>query len=227
MSFPFARGAVLALCATGAVAFAQEAPRGALQDVTVTGNPLGDDDVSTPVQQLSGTGLLLRAQSSLGETLNATPGVSSTYFGPTASRPVIRGLDGDRIRILSNSGAAFDASGVSYDHAVAVDPITIERIEVLRGPAALLYGGSAVGGVVNLIDNRIPRDPLDGTSGRAHLSLASAARARFAGGEANGSVRLACSFTDSNTPTDLRHSPSSAYRVDRMRIDASSSATAP
>ena len=89
----FARGAVLALCATGAAAFAQGAPRSSLQDATVTGNPLGDDDVSTPVQQLSGTGLLLRAQSSLGETLNATPGVSSTYFGPTASRPVIRGLD--------------------------------------------------------------------------------------------------------------------------------------
>ena len=102
----------------------------------------------------------MRAQSTLGETLDGTPGVSSTYFGPNASRPIIGGLDGDRIRILQNSGASIDASGLSFDHAVPSDPISMERIEVLRGPGVLLYGGSAVGGVVNVIDNRIPREPL-------------------------------------------------------------------
>ncbi len=148
-----------------------------LPAVTITANPLGASDVIAPAAAYSGTGLLLRSRSTLGETLDGTPGVSSTYFGPNASRPVIRGLDGDRIRILQNSGASIDASGLSYDHAVPSDPIAVERIEVLRGPGALLYGGSAVGGVVNVIDNRIPReaifDSAGGVTGRADLGLSS------------------------------------------------------
>jgi iron complex outermembrane receptor protein len=167
--------AVFVLC-SGALAQANPS----LSEVTVTGNPLGTELVA-PAARYSGTGLLLRSQSTLGETLNNTPGVSSTYFGPNASRPVIRGLDGDRIRILSNSGATVDASGLSYDHAVAADPISVERMEVLRGPGALLYGGSAIGGVVNLIDNRIPREPMDGIAGKVDLGLASANRERGAG----------------------------------------------
>jgi iron complex outermembrane receptor protein len=167
--------AAFALCSG---ALAQTNP--SLSEVTVTGNPLGTELV-VPATRFSGTGLLLRSQSTLGETLNNTPGVSSTYFGPNASRPVIRGLDGDRIRILSNSGATVDASGLSYDHAVAADPISVERIEVLRGPGALLYGGSAIGGVVNLIDNRIPREPIEGIAGTVDVGLASANRERGAG----------------------------------------------
>jgi iron complex outermembrane receptor protein len=101
---------------------------------------------------------------------------------------VIRGLDGDRIRILNNGGAAQDVSSLSYDHAVTLDPLLVERIEVLRGPAALQYGGSAVGGVVNVIDSRIHREPLfdaaGGVSGRANLGLASGNR------EQSGSVLL-------------------------------------
>ena len=148
-----------------------------LKAVTITGNPLGNSDLIAPAAQYSGAALLLRSQSTLGETLDGTPGVSSTYFGPNASRPIIRGLDGDRIRILQNSGASIDASGLSYDHAVPSDPISMERIEVLRGPAALLYGGSAVGGVVNVIDNRIAREALfdaaGGVTGKADIGLAS------------------------------------------------------
>ena len=148
-----------------------------LKAVTITGNPLGTSDLIAPSAQYSGAALLLRSQSTLGETLDGTPGVSSTYFGPNASRPIIRGLDGDRIRILQNSGASIDASGLSYDHAVPSDPISMERIEVLRGPGALLYGGSAVGGVVNVIDNRIPREALfdgnGGVTGKADIGLAS------------------------------------------------------
>ena len=147
-----------------------------LKAVTITGNPLGTSDLIAPAAQYSGAALLLRSQSTLGETLDGTPGVSSTYFGPNASRPIIRGLDGDRIRILQNSGASIDASGLSYDHAVPSDPISMERIEVLRGPGALLYGGSAVGGVVNVIDNRIPREALfdsgGGLTGKADIGLA-------------------------------------------------------
>jgi iron complex outermembrane receptor protein len=101
--------------------------------------------------------------------------VAASSFGPQSSRPVIRGLDGDRIRLLDNGGASADASSLSFDHAVAVDPLVVERLEVLRGPAALLYGGNATGGVVNAIDNRIPRSPLRGLGGRAELRLGGAA----------------------------------------------------
>ncbi len=131
-----------------------------LKEITVIANPLGATDTIAPASQYSGAKLLLRSQATLGETLDGSPGISSSYFGPNASRPIIRGLDGDRIRILQNNGASIDASGLSFDHAVPSDPISIERIEVLRGPGALLYGGSAVGGAVNVIDNRIPREPL-------------------------------------------------------------------
>lgn len=174
----FSRGAIGAaiVCAYGS-AVAQTS----LSEVTVTGNPLGRTDLITPAAQYSGQGLLLRSQTTLGETLNNTPGVSSTYFGPNASRPVIRGLDGDRVRILSNSGASLDASSLSYDHAVTADPISVERIEVLRGPAALLYGGNAIGGVVNVIDNRIPREPSPGINGKLDVGLASANREKGAG----------------------------------------------
>ncbi len=164
--------AAAALCAAASAQTSQPADV-TLQPVIVTGNPLGASDVITPAQVLQGAGLLLRQASTLGEALNGLPGVSSTYFGPNASRPIIRGLDGDRIRILSNSGATLDASGLSYDHAVALDPIAVERIEVLRGPGALLYGGSAVGGVVNVIDNRIPKERLKGATGKVDFGLSS------------------------------------------------------
>src|SRR5262249_32834692 len=131
-------------------------------------------ELVTPVSVLSGQQLLQQRRSTLGETLNGLPGVSSTYYGPNASRPVIRGLDSDRIRILQNGTGVLDASSLSFDHAVAVDPLVIERAEVVRGPAALLYGGSAVGGVVNVIDNRIPQAPIQGFSGRAESRLGGA-----------------------------------------------------
>lgn len=174
------RPTVWAACAfvalTGTSAVAQTVIPKKLPDVTITGNPLGATDLIAPVDSLTGTALLLRAQSTLGETLDGTPGVSSSYFGPNASRPIIRGQEGDRIRILQNNGASVDASGLSHDHAVPADPISMERIEVLRGPGALLYGGSAVGGVVNVIDNRIAREPqfdnTGGISGKLHLDAA-------------------------------------------------------
>lgn len=172
----------------GLSAHAQTTPEPSLAPVIVTGNPLGSDELIAPADQLAGQDLLLRAKSTLGETLDAMPGVSSTYFGPNASRPVIRGLDGDRIRILNNGSASHDASSLSYDHAVPLDPLLVERVEVLRGPGVLQYGGSAVGGVVNVIDNRIHRERLFGAEGgvvgKADLGLASGNR------EQSGSVAL-------------------------------------
>ncbi len=169
-----ARSALATATLSWAAPAAAQAP--SLPEITVTGNPLGATELIAPAASYSGAGLLLRSQTTLGETLSNTPGVASTYFGPNASRPVIRGLDGDRIRILDNGAASHDASSLSYDHAVAADLLAVERIEVLRGPAALLYGGNAIGGVVNLIDNRIPRQPLGGVTGRADVGVASGNR---------------------------------------------------
>lgn len=171
---------VLALLSVTATSVhAQSTPRvsNTLPVITITGNPNGATDLIAPAEAYSGAALLLRSRSTLGETLDGTPGVSSSYFGPNASRPLIRGLDGDRVRILQNSGASVDASGLSNDHAVPSDPISMERVEVLRGPGALMYGGSAVGGVVNVIDNRIPQerqfDANGGLSGKLSLDASS------------------------------------------------------
>jgi iron complex outermembrane receptor protein len=122
--------------------------------------------------------LLRLQQPTLGEITANLPGVSSTYFGPNASRPVIRGLEGERVRVLQNGLGILDASGTSPDHAVALDPLTARRIEVLRGPAALLYGASAVGGVVNVIDTRIPDEARAGVGGQVDARYASPASER-------------------------------------------------
>lgn len=140
-----------------------------LDQVPVTGNPLGvaSDDMVVPVSVLGGRELSLRRQGTLGETLNGIPGVTATQFGPNASRPIIRGLDAERVRIMQNGVGVLDASSLSFDHAVGIDPLIIEQIDVVRGPAALLYDGSAMGGVVNAIDHRIPKESLNGYTGRA------------------------------------------------------------
>jgi iron complex outermembrane receptor protein len=142
-----------------------------LAPVVVSANPLGADinDLITPVSVLRGDQLSQKQSSTLGQTLNGLPGVGSTDFGPNSSRPTIRGLDGDRVRVMSNGGASLDASTLSYDHAVAMEPLLVEQIEVVRGPAALQYGGSAIGGAVNVIDNRIPKAPVKGVHGRAEV----------------------------------------------------------
>lgn len=149
--------------------------------VFVTSSPLGNSglfDLAQPAGVLSGPELTFRQESTLGETVNQIPGVTSSYFGPNASRPVIRGLDGDRIRILNNGTGIADASSLSFDHAVPSDPLVADRFEVVRGPAALMYGGSAVGGVVNVIDNRVPTEAIDGISGRGEVRYGGAADER-------------------------------------------------
>lgn len=177
--FPLRRVAWACLCVPFGLisppAHADEAPT---STVVITGNPLGRDDALQPATVLSGDALARRRAGTLGDTLAGLPGVASSGFGPQSARPVIRGLDGDRIRLLDNGGASADASNLSFDHAVAIAPLVVERIEVLRGPAALLYGGSATGGVVNTLDNRVPRFALDSLSGRAELSLGGAAAER-------------------------------------------------
>lgn len=156
------------------------APSTADSTLVITGNPLGADGLAQPATVLSGDALLRRRSATLGDTLDGLPGTAASTFGPNSSRPVIRGLDGDRVRLLDNGGASVDASNLSFDHAVTLDPLVVERIEVLRGPAALLYGGNATGGVVNTLDNRLPRAPAVGLGGRAELRLGGAAAERNA-----------------------------------------------
>ena len=125
----------------------------------------------------------------IGETLSRQAGVSATSFGPNASRPVLRGFQGERVRILSDGIGSFDISNTSADHAVVINPLTADRIEVLRGPAALLFGSSAIGGVVNVIDSRIPRKvPSEAVHIDAVATYGSAAEERSASARADLAV---------------------------------------
>jgi iron complex outermembrane receptor protein len=168
-------------------------PRDAVQTLSpvfITGSPLGSNlfDFADPVNQLAGRDLLLKQQPTLGATLGQEVGISETWFGPNASRPLIRGLGGFDIRLLNNGLGVVDASAASPDHAVAVSPFAVDRIEVVRGPATVMYGGAAIGGVVNTIDSRIARDPavrgLDGAASYRfdNVNDLSAGGARLAGG---------------------------------------------
>lgn len=158
----------LALTAGAAAAQSQPAPQPTeLDEVVVTALPLGRsaNDVVSSVAVLSGDELVHRRQATLGETLSGIPGVNSDTFGGGASRPVIRGQTSPRVRVLSNGAALLDASEISPDHAVSVEPLLIDSIEILRGPSALLYGGGAIGGAVNVVDKRIPTRAIDGVHG--------------------------------------------------------------
>jgi iron complex outermembrane recepter protein len=114
-------------------------------------------DILAGTSVVSGDDLVRELRPTIGETLSRQAGVSATSFGPNASRPVLRGFQGERVRVLSDGIGSFDVSNTSVDHPVAINPLTADRIEVLRGPSALLFGSSAIGGVVNVIDSRIPR----------------------------------------------------------------------
>lgn len=132
---------------------------GGLERMTVSASGLHhyDLDMAHPVSVMSGEDLSRHTEATIGETLKTLPGVHSNYYGPVASSPVIRGLDGPRVKLLSNGMDTGDVSRVGPDHAISADAITTEQIEVLRGPATLLYGSGAIGGVVNIVDNRVPR----------------------------------------------------------------------
>ncbi|KAA5838994.1 TonB-dependent receptor [Pseudomonas chlororaphis] len=204
---------------SAALLFASQAHALELQPQVITANPLGSQQTAAPSTVLEGDDLTLQQQGSLGETLNKQPGVSSSYFGPGASRPIIRGLDGDRIRLLRNGVGALDASSLSYDHAVPLDPVNVERIEIVRGPAALLYGGSAIGGVVNTFDNRIPTAAIEGIHGAGELRYGGADTTRSSAGKleaGNGTFALhldanSRQFNDLKIPgyARSRHAPAS------------------
>ena len=124
-------------------------------------------DVFQPTSVLAGQDLAKQLSMSIGDTLESEPGVASRSFGPATTRPVIRGLGGDRVLILEDGQRTGDLSMQSADHAVTVNPAAAQRIEVVRGPATLLYGSNAIGGLVNVITDQILSTPLQGTTGNA------------------------------------------------------------
>ncbi len=158
----------LGLTALASAASAQTSPSirqpGDVEEIVVTALPFGvpEESLITNVDVLTQAEVDTLPTGGLGEALSGLPGVRSSFFGPGASRPVVRGLAGPRVLVLTNGVGLVDASALSPDHQVAVDPAEARRIEVLRGPAGLAYGGSAIGGVVNIIDERVPETPARG-----------------------------------------------------------------
>jgi iron complex outermembrane recepter protein len=146
-----------------------------LQQLNITASPfaLTQQDVVNPSHSVSAAELRRSRQSSLGATLDGQPGIHSTSYAPGAGRPVIRGFDGDRISILQNGTDTFDVSFTSPDHGVAVESLFIDKVEVVRGPASLLYGNAAIGGVVNVIDKSLPRETIVGVTGEAEFQYGS------------------------------------------------------
>lgn len=163
-------------------------PTVSLGSIQVRASPLRGRsplDMAQPVSVLAGDELERQSAMTIGETVANQLGVSATNFGPGSSRPVIRGLGDDRVRVLDGGIGTLDVSSVSDDHGVALEPILVDQIEVLRGPATLLYGTGAIGGVVNVVDNRIPeRLPVHDIEGRVEL------RGQSADSEITGAVRL-------------------------------------
>lgn len=154
--------ASVAFASLAAPAFAEDAPPANHTDtppeIIVTA-PFERDraDVLSGTSVVTGTALTRDLRPTIGDTLAHQPGVSATSFGPNASRPILRGFQGERVRVLTDGIGSIDVSNTSVDHAVVINQLTADRIEVLRGPAALLFGSSAIGGVVNVVDSRIPR----------------------------------------------------------------------
>jgi iron complex outermembrane recepter protein len=143
--------------------------------VSVSAEPRSQFEAYQPTSVLVGQELGKQLQMSLGATLENQPGVAARSFGPAPSRPVIRGLDGDRVQILQDGQRMGDLSSQSGDHGVAINPAAAQRIEVVRGPATLLYGANAIGGLVNVITEDIPTRAIQGVSGDATFDLGSAA----------------------------------------------------
>ena len=208
-----------------ALAFGPAAARAddtALAPVTVSASALtlGSDQMSTPASVLAGEELVRRRAATLGETLSGEPGMAASHFGAGASRPIIRGMDGPRVKLLSDGSEIMDASMISPDHAVAIEPMLSEQIEVLRGPSALAYGGGAIGGVVNMLDKRVPTAvPERGAEGSVELRADSVASGVAGAFEVTaGSGNLA--FHAEGLKRDAR-----GYRVgsgwDHSRVDGS------
>ncbi|MYM22349.1 TonB-dependent receptor [Duganella sp. FT135W] len=186
------------LSAYSSLAFGQAAP---VQQVVVTANPFGNsanEQILAPAKVLAGDELRDKAGSSLGETLSQELGVSASAFGAGASRPIIRGLEGARVKMLENGMAVSDVSGLSNDHAVAAEGAVAQQIEILRGPAALLYGSGAIGGLVNVVNERIPTTLEPKLTGQMEARASTVDSGRNASGTLDGSVDKLAWHIDGN-----------------------------
>ena len=160
--------------------------------VSVSGDARSQFDTFQPTSVLAGQELAKQLEMSLGATLESQPGVAARSFGPAPARPVIRGLDGDRVLILQDGQRLGDLSSQSGDHGVPINPAAAQKIEVVRGPATLLYGANAIGGLVNVITDEIPTKPMMGTSGNLTFDLGTAASEGGAAGDVHiGNGKLA------------------------------------
>jgi len=148
-----------------------------VSEVVITASPLaGDPDrFATIVEQVSRDQVLSNGGASLADALRNVPGVAGTGFAAGASRPVIRGMDAQRVKLAENGLSSSDVSDVGPDHGVPIDPLAAQQIEVVRGAATLRYGSQAIGGVVNVINNRIPLKPIDGVEGEATTAYSTGA----------------------------------------------------
>ena len=159
----------------------------AVENILVTANALRTSVLEsvTPVSVISHEQLATKQAATLGDTLKQVPGVHSTYFSAVSSSPIIRGNDGPRVKIVQNSLDAADVSRIGPDHNVAVGVAGATQIEVLRGPATLQYGSGAIGGVVNVVDNRIPSEVNEGVSGEFNANYSTVNDGTFASGLVN------------------------------------------
>ena len=162
-----------------------------LPAVVVTVDPFesrNELDMAQPVIVLKGSKLRRKREASLGDTLSSELGVASSSFGPGAGRPIIRALDGPRVQVLEDGIGTNDISSLSPDHAVTVESLYASQIEIMRGPATLLYGGGASGGLVNVITNRIPNQLFKSPKGNFEVRGNTATKERTGGFNANGSI---------------------------------------
>ena len=170
-----ANAVLCALSAAAVGAHAQQAPK-TLAPVVVTADPFGASEsgaILTPARVLSGDELRDKLGGSLGDTLSREPGVNASGFSTGSSRPIIRGLEGPRVKILQNGMNSGDLSAISNDHAVGTSLLTAQQIEILRGPATLLYGSGAIGGAINIVNGRIPTRLEPRPTGEAELRAGS------------------------------------------------------
>ncbi|MCA1325684.1 TonB-dependent receptor [Herbaspirillum sp. alder98] len=206
--------AVLSALASWSVSASAQATDGdapqTLQPIVVTANPFGSDEnvqVLTPAKVLAGDELRNKLGNSLGDTLSSELGVSASAFGAGASRPIIRGMEGPRVMILQNGMAVSDVSTVSNDHAVSTEAATARQIEILRGPATLLYGSGAIGGLVNVVNDRIPTLLLPKPTGTVE------GRVGTVDGEKNGSFVLDTSAGPIGLHIDGNYRDTDNYKI--------------
>ncbi len=192
--------AIISTITFASAAHAQDATQ-ALPGIIVTATPFGtneDAQILAPAKVLSGDELRNKLGNSIGDTLSNELGVSASSFGAGASRPVIRGLSGPRIRVMQNGLGVADISTISEDHAVSAAPSTARQIEILRGPAALLYGSGAIGGLVNIVNERIPVRLEPRPTGEAEFRYGTADESRAASVSVDTSVSKIGLHVDGN-----------------------------